>query len=499
MSTRALTPLFLVVPAALAGCNTFTGLGELEFTQEPASSSAGGGGTGGGASDVLWIQRFGDAAIDQPGGLAVGPGGEVALAGEIAGIVDFGDEQVQTAAFKPDAFVARFNAAGAPLSTALVDRGADDCARDAALDPSGRAVVLVGSGPEGTCPLYTILPGSYSTLQTRFAVRVLDPGGAEAATIVLCDACQPEPVGLMALAVDGEGNIYVAGSFAGTFPLGGPLTSTGTEDVLVVKLDPAGTPIWSRAFGNDGGRANATDIVVEPSGGVVVTGVFEGPLSFGPVTHTAPAGVSEVFLVRLDANGAPTWSHNYPNAWLDTTPRLAAASDGILITGDYYAQVSFGGDFLTTASSMEVDGYLAKLDLDGEHVWSLRLGEAPGPLEKRQAGAGIAVDAADNVFVIGTFAGSIDLDGKIFEAGGDRDTFIAKLDASGAFLSARHLVGKIGAYQSNPHIAVDATGEVVIAGAFFGDIEIGGQGLSSKSQSNAGDDIYAARLSLSIP
>jgi len=497
MSTRALTPLFLVVPAALAGCNTFTGLGELEFTQEPSSSSSGGGGgAGGGASDVIWIQRFGDAATDEPGGLAVGPGGEVTLAGEIAGIVDFGDEQVQTASFKPDAFVARFDPAGAPLSAALVDRGADDCARDAALDPAGRTVVLVGSGPEGTCPLYNVLPGSYSTMQTRFAVRVLDPGGAEAATFVLCDACQPAPVGPMAVAVDGAGNIYVAGSFAGTFALGGPLTSTGTEDVLVVKLDPAGTPIWSRAFGNDGGRAHATDIVVEPSGGVVVTGAFEGPLSFGPVTHTAAAGLSEVFLVRLDANGAPTWSHNYPNAWLDTTPRLAAAPDGILITGDYYAQVSFGGDYLTTASSAEVDGYLAKLDLDGEHVWSLRLGEAPGPLEARQAGAGIAVDTAGNVFVIGTFAGSIELEGKVFEAGGDRDTFIAKLDASGSFLSARHVLGRIDAYQSNPHIAVDAAGDVVIAGAFFGDVELGGQALSSKSQSNFADDIYAARLSI---
>ncbi|MCH2420088.1 MAG: hypothetical protein MK181_09770, partial [Acidimicrobiales bacterium] len=59
------------------------------------------------------------------------------------------------------------------------------------------------------------------------------------------------------MAVDSSGNVYTAGSFSGTVdfdPGAGTanLSSNGSEDVFVSKLDSSGNYVWAKNFGVPG-------------------------------------------------------------------------------------------------------------------------------------------------------------------------------------------------------------------------------------------------------
>jgi hypothetical protein len=80
-------------------------------------------------------------------------------------------------------------------------------------------------------------------------------------------------------AVDGSGNVYVAGSFQGTADFdpgpGDNHTSAGDNDIFLTKINADGTYGWTKTMGgagNDGGYSAAVD----GSGNVYVTGYIGG-------------------------------------------------------------------------------------------------------------------------------------------------------------------------------------------------------------------------------
>jgi hypothetical protein len=104
------------------------------------------------------------------------------------------------------------------------------------------------------------------------------------------DAELQSPTGL---AVDGAGNVYVPGLFAGSigFTAGdagpGHLTSAGAWDVFMLKLDTNGNYRHSESFG-DAANQEVWGLALDPcSGHVVLAGVSKGPISF---PRTADAG-----------------------------------------------------------------------------------------------------------------------------------------------------------------------------------------------------------------
>jgi len=108
------------------------------------------------------------------------------------------------------------------------------------------------------------------------------------------------------IALDGTGNIYTYGSFAGTadFDPGAAIngvTSAGLADVFISKVDNAGNFVWVKTFGgtnDDIGYAMALDGV----GNIYTTGIFAGTADFdpdAPVFNMTSAGNNDVFNVRL--------------------------------------------------------------------------------------------------------------------------------------------------------------------------------------------------------
>ena len=113
------------------------------------------------------------------------------------------------------------------------------------------------------------------------------------------------------IAVDIDGNVYVTGSYSSTvdFDPGVAsfnLTSNGSMDVYVLKLDANGNFVWVKSAGGaefDYGTGISTGI----SGNVYVTGVYEETVDFNPGAGTANLTVSGgspgAFILQLDTAG----------------------------------------------------------------------------------------------------------------------------------------------------------------------------------------------------
>jgi len=104
----------------------------------------------------------------------------------------------------------------------------------------------------------------------------------------------------------------------------------------------------------------------------------------------------------------------------------------------------------------------------------------------------VAVDAADDIFVVGGFYGTANFGGAgPLTATSGSDVYIVKYTLAGAYLWARSF-GGTGSEVATA-AAVNGLGDVVIVGTFCGTISFGGPPMSSTSACSF-TDAFAARL-----
>lgn len=285
-----------------------------------------------------------------------------------------------------------------------------------------------------------------------------------------------------ALAVDPFGNIVMVGEFASIVDFGnGPLTSAGGEDVFLTRFSPDGSITASHRFGDAGTPQRAVDVAVDRSSNIFVTGYFTGSLDLGGGA-LAGVGSNDVYVARFDASTNHVWSQRYGDADGQYASGIAVdQASNVYVCGYFSGSIDFGGGPLLSGGFD--DAFLVKLDGAGAHVWSKRFGN-----NTAQQATGVAVDPSGNVFVVGHFAGSIDLGGGVLVSAGNLDVFVAKFSPAGSQLWSKRFGSTQG--QTPRAVATDEHGNVYIAGAFKTSIDFGGGVLTSAGS----DDIFLAKL-----
>ena len=114
------------------------------------------------------------------------------------------------------------------------------------------------------------------------------------------------------LAIDGEGNIVVAGSTE-TF-------GAGKRDVWVLKLDKDGDIVWQKAYG---GKNNdeAHSVAIDEDRNIVVAGS----------TETFGAGKSDVWVLKLNEYGDALWQRTYGGEGDDFAEDVTVDDDGNIV------------------------------------------------------------------------------------------------------------------------------------------------------------------------
>jgi hypothetical protein len=291
---------------------------------------------------AMWEQRASGSALDIAWGFALDPAGDVLLMGKAAG-------------FSTEVWVAKHRGSDGALAWQQpVDGGAETTPVGIAADGSGSALIVGNyrngsggddwyaarlAGSSGAVLWHKIYDSGTQDAATAIAVDrggdfvvtgiTTVAGGATAKTVKSAGATgrtlwergftAPGHAGARGVAIDGAGNVLVAG-FAGS--------GAGDDDIATIKYGADGTLLWQARHAVPGAGADTGHgIAVDAAGDVVVTGASFAPGSSSPEMRTVKYS---------GANGSEQWSLAERGASAtDRGIAVVAATDGVFAIGAF--------------------------------------------------------------------------------------------------------------------------------------------------------------------
>ncbi len=321
-------------------------------------------------------------------------------------------------------------------------------------------------------------------------VRII-PRAAFLAVLAMVSAAHAEPqhhwsrkfesTGLRvdAVAVDPQGSVVIVGYAPVSTDFGNGRVPGAGSDVFAAKFDTFGDVVWARFFPGNNSNQHARAVAIDSEGNVVIVGYYTANIDFGGGPMTA--NNLDVFVAKLGSDGAHRWSKHFSKVVQFSGGNYGEDvavddDDNVIVTGSFSWGINFGGGDLTNLGGQ--DAFLVKFDPDGNHVWSQRFG-APGA----QYGKTVGVDASGGIVFAGSFQSSMPFgSGGVVSSG--EDVFVARVEADGTNTWIRAFGdGSTPAFRS---LAVDAAGAIVAAGQFSGQVDFGGNPLSTPGNDNDG-------------
>jgi hypothetical protein len=240
------------------------------------------------------------------------------------------------------------------------------------------------------------------------------------------------------------------------------------EAVALAKYDTSGTQQLFKLFPCNG-SCYVTDLSVTPAGDVVFCGSFNSTFNLGGETLTTQAklGTSLMyngFAARFDGTGKHVWSQRFGGPIFDLGVAIAALPDeDSVISGKLSGVASIGGKSVM-AEAEEGQAFVARLDPDGKARW---------------------VELSDG----SARANTLEADGDMLHVAGNFDTT--------AYLQARELatgklLGSTKALTGTPYAsaaALDSSGSLWLAGSYTEALNLGNQNALS-----AASGVFLLRL-----
>jgi uncharacterized delta-60 repeat protein len=308
-----------------------------------------------------WEARFNGSGVfsaDSARAVAVDATGNVVAAGQI--------ENLGTA---QDFTVVKFDASGRELWRQVIDGSA---ATSTPFDGDAANAVVVDAGGD------VIAAGATRNSDTGQDFTVIKFNGATGAELWRQVIPSAEA---RTIAVDGRGDLIVAGGVGGDF--------------LVVKLGGAdGRELWRQIIEGSSGLAGRTgwfnSVAVDATGDVSAAGAFDvlSPIPGGG----GGSGGGKFIVTKFDGgSGAELWRQ------VVTGTISSARSEALTVTVDDEGNVFAGGDTTNTGTSR--DFTVIKLDgASGLELWRQAIN---GTANSNDLARAVTVDAAGNVFAAG--------------------------------------------------------------------------------------------------
>lgn len=211
------------------------------------------------------------------------------------------------------------------------------------------------------------------------------------------------------------------------------------------------------------GVETANAAAYDQDGNGIVAGSFSGSLDFAPgnatVTYNAANGTG--YVAKYNTAGNLVWAKQLGGGVND----VVTDKDGnILVTGSFNGTRDFdsGPGVVNLTSAGFEDIFVAKFNSSGTLQWARRAGGTFSDF-----GNAVGVDRSGNVFVGGSFAGTVDFNpgpSTVNKTATLTDGFVLKLTSNGNYSRISQLSGNGSEYIND--IAVDDTGTVYATGRF---------------------------------
>ena len=267
------------------------------------------------------------------------------------------------------------------------------------------------------------------------------------------------------IAVDPAGNVLLTGEFTGTATFGEhSLTSVGSMDFFVAKVDPQGNFLWVRSGGGDlidRGYAISAD----QAGNCYVTGHYQSAEArFGDVSINS-IGDYDIFVAKYDATGQLMWITSGGGPGYDYGHGIAADHRGnVFVTGAIVGEGFIAAEKLGHAGPSHA--FCLSFNADGKLLWNYAA-DGPGS----SSGHAATVDNKGNCYVGGYTGGESSLGGQPIRNPAGKDILVAKFDAQGhvGWVHSGH-----GSSSAMIHeLIADSTGNLWAAGMFQNELELG--------------------------
>ncbi len=294
---------------------------------------------------------------------------------------------------------------------------------------------------------------------------------------------------LISCVQDSQGAVFAGGDFYGTTQFGPSfsLTSKGGSDVWVAKLSASGKYVWVRSAGGVGPDVG-TDVAIDASNAVHITGSIAKQASFGPIVLPGGGGLlnyipSTVFVSKLDSTGKFLWA---TGSAAPSTSRgrsvVVDAKSNVYSSGSFINKISWGSTTLQSAGM--TDPYFVRFDTNGKAVWATSGGGIAEDSSRK-----IGLDSGGNIVAFGNHKSSSLYFGASKIANVTQGLFMTKIDPAGKFLWASHIV--TGSIAGINDVVVNSDGSAYLPGTPMSKTFTVG----TKSYWNVGDnDIFLAKI-----
>ena len=288
---------------------------------------------------------------------------------------------------------------------------------------------------------------------------------------------------LRALALDSGGQVVLAGKFKGSSSFGSAaLTSKGSWDIFVARLDQAGKALWARSGGGSEYDL-ASGVGLDKAGNVYLTGDVTSPKWTGtsPVIGTTTLNTGQ-FVARLSSSGGWGWVKGINGGFYSYFVDQATDPAGnTYVVGSLQGTLKAGS---TSFHSTDSEAYVLKVSPTGTFLWVNLAGNAA----TYSVTSAVAVDGAGNVFVSGMFMDTVNFDAITLASNNHSwDIFVARLTAGGKYQWVKS-AGSTGDKEGSNAIAADGAGGVVITGHIGASSSFGKVTLQPKG----GKDMFVA-------
>ncbi|MCP3105494.1 SBBP repeat-containing protein [Myxococcus sp. K15C18031901] len=262
------------------------------------------------------------------------------------------------------------------------------------------------------------------------------------------------------------------------------VVSLRTLELITCVNDGVPNPVsaqWTQTFGATGASTQVLDLAGDSTGNTYVTGYTGGALNGTPMV-----GLLDSFLQARNAGGTLLWSKPIGapgNFALGYGIATGQASDDVYVAG--YTAGSVDG----TPIIGQTDAFVTKYRKTGVRQWTRQVGGAGFATE----GYDVAVDASDNVFLVGVAEGGLDGNTRV----GNRDMIVTKFDTAGNKLWTRQ-TGAAGKNTQGRRAATDAAGNVFVSGWTEGGMDgnalMGVQDFFVVKYDSAGNKLWTRQL-----
>ncbi|MBK6550344.1 MAG: SBBP repeat-containing protein [Flavobacteriales bacterium] len=311
----------------------------------------------------LWGTYYGDLGNDIAFTCATAVDGSILIAGGTYSQVNMatpGAHQPTVSSFG-DAFLAKFDGAGARQWATYYGGSSNDYAEGLATDSNGN-IYMAGLTLSGNA----IASGGHQNARDGFSDAFLikfSPTGARLWGTYYGGTQSEDGFGC---AVDGDDNVYLTGftASANGIASGGYQNSYGgagisEADAFVVKFNSAGTRLWGTYYGADGVE-ESRDCAITANGDVVFCGTTNSSIVIAENgQQNTLGGDTDAFLVRLDPSNVDAIGERTRGALLSLMPNPNSGNV-------FYVEI---GEDATGAGAL----YLEMLDASGKLMYATRI------------------------------------------------------------------------------------------------------------------------------